>query len=101
LADLTDADHDIARQVAIHAVEHDRGAVIAVGRVDGSVAVGVGESLGGELSADRVAGRIADRAGGGAGGSAEIATGGAGDGEAVAEAAVTVREQLLSELATA
>jgi alanyl-tRNA synthetase len=87
--------------VAIHAVKHDRGAVIAVGRVDGSVAVGVGESLMGELSADRVAGRITDLAGGGAGGSAEIATGGAGDGEAIAEAAVTVRQQILSELATA
>jgi hypothetical protein len=98
LADLPEADHEVARQVAIQAVEHDRGVVVAVGRGDGSLSVGVGGTLSETISAVEVAREVLAPVEGSAGGSDELANGGGGDAEAIAVSAHEVVERIRDEV---
>ncbi|MFC7229680.1 DHHA1 domain-containing protein [Salinirubellus salinus] len=97
LADPPEADHEIARQVAIQAVEHDRGVVVAVGREDGSVSVGVGGNLSDTVSAIEVAREVLAPLDGSAGGSDELANGGGSDPEAILASAREVVDRLRVE----
>lgn len=97
LADLPEAGHEIARQVAIQAVEDERGVVVAVGREDGSVSVGVGGELSGTISAIDVARDVLTPLGGSAGGSEELANGGGSDPESILASAREVVDGLQEE----
>jgi len=86
--DLLGGVHDDARAFAIHALETEGEVVLAVGRDDGTFAVGVHSSMVDQFDvrADDIADAIASEAGGGAGGMESLATGGADDPETLAAA---------------
>jgi alanyl-tRNA synthetase len=98
--------HDDARAFAIHALETEGEVVLAVGREDATVAVGVNESVTERFGvrADEVVRTVAGQAGGGGGGTESLATGGGEDTDrlvaAVSAYRSSVRERRDSGLET-
>jgi len=96
---LPDGELADAKAIAKAALADETGIVIAVAMADDAVAVSVGAALRDEYAADELATDLVDRAGGaGAGGSADFASGGGGDAEALRAAATAIQAQVRETL---